>query len=233
MKKEKKQNSFIKIVIFAILLWFLFSSLDKNQNLSILFNQVLIFLLVLFLLFSSISIIIIFSRYFEEVKLNISKYSLIKTFNRSQTPILLNKLIIVLAPIACYRVKLIANLFLKDFNQNYYLLSLFIICTLAVLLSLASYFLIVSYFIDMKKRNLILKNNDLEEVLLNQLNLDTNDLFEIKVNQFYNSINIIFENNIRAFILVENEKHNLKVNSYFSILLNNNKKATTPPRLSF
>ncbi|QGS51558.1 hypothetical protein [Spiroplasma tabanidicola] len=229
MKRNKKLKVYLQILIFTFLLVILFESLDNNNKFMVLFDQVLVFLMVLFLFLSSLSIIIIFSKFYEEVKLNISKYSLIKNIRKSQKSILLNKITLFLLPLACYRVNITSKIILDTDDGKNFLISLTVICALAVILTYVSYFLIFSYLLEAKKRNLTKKEELWQEIIYSKIELEFRNIVELQKNNFLENINLIFEDNIRSFLLIESKKHNLIINARFSLLLSNKKKASTPP----
>ncbi|AOG60085.1 hypothetical protein SHELI_v1c01300 [Spiroplasma helicoides] len=191
-------------------------------------DKIQIFILIFLIISILIFLIVEFSKFIEKINLNINEIISFKWLVKRENIKDIYNFTSLLIPFVIFKsVTFVLNIAL--FQGDFSILFVFIgFTSLALILTLTSLVMIIVYISFLKanvkefrEHNLaiFLSNFDIEKRFINRKSLiQIKDGLDFEQTKSY-SINIFGKNN----------QYILKIKSYFSILLNNNKKATTPP----
>ncbi|AOG60088.1 hypothetical protein SHELI_v1c01330 [Spiroplasma helicoides] len=196
----------------------------ENSFFDSMFDKANTILLVFFLMILSISILTEFFRVIDKIGTNRNTLSSVKWLFKWESIKQLSILFVSCLPILAYKLFVYLNIKTIDFNLNF-MITLFLVSIL-VLVSFLILFISYIVFTSLYRKEL---EKIGESLIFHELENCKRFLTVSELETKFKHINIKFENSTKNFIRKERMLFSLKINVYFSILLNNNKKATTPP----
>ncbi|QBQ08142.1 hypothetical protein SGLAD_v1c09430 [Spiroplasma gladiatoris] len=230
MKILLKISYILKITLFIYFGYTFFYVFTNNFDYNVILDKVAFGLLALFLFFSSFALIIEYSRYIDNLNIESKHTKILKNFIKSKKIASLLKTIIVFLPIAVYRIFIGVQKNNLSYWNNNFLIFLIFFTSFSILLTLIAYILLITYKYEIKKRKIIREELEIELFLIE---FDLNDLFDsnVKLVEVYEEIYFTFNQNVKFYIFHLKRDFEPIIKKYFSIQLNNKKKATTPPTI--
>ncbi|QBQ07867.1 hypothetical protein SGLAD_v1c06680 [Spiroplasma gladiatoris] len=232
MKLIFKFSHYLKLPFFLTLIYLSLKNFNLDYFLGRNLYNVVLTLILLTIFAISFILLYEFSKYFIKYNNTYQKTTSIVGYIKSTHLIHLTKALFYLMLIEIQNLIRVFLEYKGQINSNNFLISLIAIASFSLLFAIISYILFLNYYF-LYKRNYYknLENKLDEQLCLFQSNLQINCPYYLSFLEYLIELQISFNKNIAIFLLNQKPLNDLKINSYFSLLLTNKKKATTPPSI--